>query len=113
MWYLVVSRAIGPEEQRLANHEPHLEWLLEQHRAGRALFSGPTSDRVYGIYVLLAPSLEEARKLAAEDPHHLQGDREMEVFEWEPRRAMRLDGPTIADLEAMATTEGGGSARSA
>jgi uncharacterized protein YciI len=49
MWYLVLSRRVGSEEQRLANHESHLEWLLEQHRAGRVHYSGPTSDRVCGI----------------------------------------------------------------
>lgn len=102
MWYLVFSRGTGREENRLRNHDEHLEWLLAQHRAGRVLFSGPTIDRSCGIYILLADSHSEAERIAAQDPHHLHGDRTMEVIDWEPRRAFKVDGPTIADLEAMA-----------
>ena len=101
MWYLVISRSLRTREERELRHHTHLEWLLEQHRAGRVLFSGPSADLFYGIYVLLATSVDEARRIAAGDPYHLHGDREMEVFEWNPRLAMRLEGPTIADIESM------------
>ena len=84
-----------------------MEWLLAQHRAGRVLFSGPTSDRDCGIYVLLAGSLEEARRLAGEDPYNAQGDRAPEVFEWNVQRAMRLDGPSISDIEGLSRADGG------
>jgi uncharacterized protein YciI len=103
MWYLVLSRRVGSEQETQLHHEIHMEWLLEQHRQGRVLFSGPTSDRSCGIYVLLASSRAAAEEIAAGDPHHVHVDRKMEIFEWEPRRAMRLDGPTISELEAMAT----------
>jgi uncharacterized protein YciI len=106
MWYLVLSRRVGSEQERQLHHEVHMEWLLEQHRLGHVLFSGPTSDRSCGIYVLLASSRAEAEEIAAGDPHHMHGDRKMEIFEWEPRRAMRLDGPTIAELEVMAVGSG-------
>ncbi len=102
MWYLVLSRQISSEEERQERSQAHLDWLLGEHRAGRALFSGRTSDLGYGIYILLAANLDEGRQLAAQDPYHIHGDRRMEVLEWNPQRAMRLDGPTIADFEAMA-----------
>ena len=69
---------------------------------GRLLFSGPTTDGAYGIYVMLATSLDEAKALAARDPHHARGIRQMEVLEWRAHRAFGLDGPTIADVEKMA-----------
>ena len=103
MWYLVLSRALGTQEGRDFHLQPHMDWLLEQHRGGRILVSGPTSDRGTGIYVVLASSLEEARQIAAQDPFHLHGDRALEVFEWNAQRAFRLDGLSIADLESMAT----------
>ncbi len=107
MWYLVLSRSL-PEKEELKqrNYDDHRDWLEEQHRAGRLLFSGPTSDREYGIYVMLASSLDEARTLAGQDPHHARGIRTMEVLEWAPHRAFRMDGTTIADVEGMAKGKG-------
>jgi uncharacterized protein YciI len=103
MWYLVLSRDIGNDEGKRVHRDPHATWLDDQHRAGRMLFSGPTRDLQYGMYILLAPSLDEARALAAQDPYHQEGVRHLEaVLEWDPRRAMRLDGPTVADIEALA-----------
>ena len=106
MWYLVMSRSLPEKEQdKQRNYEDHRQWLDDQHRAGRLMFSGPTTDGRYGVYVMLAANLEEAKALAATDPHHRRGIREMEVLEWRARRAFRLDKPTIADVEALARGE--------
>jgi nicotinamidase-related amidase len=86
-----------------------MDWLLAEHRAGTILFSGPTPDKTYGIYVLAASGLEEARRIAAADPHHIHGDRSMEVLEWDAQRAFRLEGPTIEQVEGMATPSPDGS----
>lgn len=102
MWYIVLSHS-RPEKdsEKERNYEAHRQWLDDQHRAGRLLFSGPTTDGAYGIYVMLAASLDEAKALAATDPHHSAGIRDMEVREWRAHRAFRLNGPTIAELEQM------------
>lgn len=103
MWYVVMSRSLPEkDEDKQRNYEEHRRWLDEQHRAGRLLFSGPTTDGAYGIYVMLAANLEEARAVAAQDPHHARGIRHMEVLEWRAHRAFRLKGPTIAELEKLA-----------
>ncbi|HSF57380.1 MAG TPA: YciI family protein [Candidatus Binatia bacterium] len=103
MWYIILSRSLPEkEESRQANYEEHRQWLDDQHRSGRLLFSGPTADRGYGIYIMLASSQSEAERIAAQDPHHVRGIRTMEVLEWNVHRAFRLNGPTIADLERMA-----------
>lgn len=103
MWYIVLSRSLPEKDQdKQRNYEAHRLWLDDQHRAGRLLFSGPTTDGSYGIYIVLAASLDEAKALAAKDPHHERGIRAMEVLEWRAHRAFRLDGPTIADVEMMA-----------
>jgi uncharacterized protein YciI len=104
MWYIVLSRSLPEKEkEKELNAEEHRLWLEEQHRAGRLLFSGPTADRAYGIYIMLAASLSEAESLAAKDPHHAKGVRTMEVLEWRAHRAFRLEGTTIEDVERMAT----------
>jgi uncharacterized protein YciI len=103
MWYIVLSRAKpGMAENQQTHYDEHRLWLEEQHKAGRLLFSGPTSDGAYGIYVMLAASLDEAKALAAQDSHHRRGIRTMEVLEWDPRRAFRMDKCSIADVESMA-----------
>ena len=103
MWYIVLSRSLPEkEEDKQRNYEEHRQWLDDQHRAGRLLFSGPTTDGAYGVYVMLASSLAEARAIAAQDPHHALGIRQMEVLEWRAHRAFRLSGPTIGDVEEMA-----------
>jgi hypothetical protein len=52
---------------------------------------------------MLASSKSEAERIAGQDPHHLRGIRTMEVLEWNAHRAFRLNGPTIADVEKIAT----------
>ncbi|HLN83956.1 MAG TPA: YciI family protein [Candidatus Binatia bacterium] len=106
MWYLVLSHSLPEKEQdKQNNYEDHRRWLDDQHRAGRLLFSGPTTDGKYGVYVMLARSLDEAKQIAGQDPHHLRGIRKMEVLEWRAHRAFRLNGPTIAETEKMAQSE--------
>ena len=103
MWYLVMSRSLPEkEEDKQRNYEEHRQWLDDQHKAGRLLFSGPTTDGRYGVYVMLAANLDEAKSLAAQDPHHARGIRSMEVLEWRAHRAFNLNGPSIEAIEQMA-----------
>ena len=103
MWYLVMSRSLADKvDDKQRNYEEHRQWLDDQHRAGRLLFSGPTTDGRFGVYVMLAADLDEAKKIAGTDPHHVRGIREMEVLEWRAHRAFRLDGPSIAEVENIA-----------
>ncbi|TMA61705.1 MAG: hypothetical protein E6J73_11385 [Deltaproteobacteria bacterium] len=106
MWYIVMSRSLPEkDEDKQRNYEEHRHWLDDQHRAGRLLFSGPTTDGRYGVYVMLAADLDEAKSIAAQDPHHVRGIRAMEVLEWRAHRAFRLDGPSIAEVEKIAKAE--------
>lgn len=103
MWYLVMSRSLPEREaDKQKNYQEHRQWLDDQHKAGRLLFSGPTTDGGYGVYVMLAANLDEAKAVAATDPHHARGIRTMEVLEWRAHRAFRLDGLSIADVEKFA-----------
>ena len=106
MWYIVMSRSLPEkDEDKQRNYEEHRQWLDDQHRAGRLLFSGPTTDGRYGVYVMLAADLDEAKSIAAQDPHHVRGIRAMEVLVWRAHRAFRLDGPSIAEVEKIAKAE--------
>ncbi|HEX9443518.1 MAG TPA: YciI family protein [Candidatus Binatia bacterium] len=103
MWYIVLSRSLpGKDKEKEQSVEAHRKWLDDQHRAGRLLFSGPTTDSLYGIYVMLAENKNAAERLAATDPHHANGARKFEALEWRAHRSFRLDGPSIEDVERMA-----------
>jgi uncharacterized protein YciI len=50
MWYIVLSRSLpGTEENKQTHYEEHRQWLEEQHKAGRMLFSviGAQEPRSY------------------------------------------------------------------
>jgi len=49
--------------------------------------------------------LDDAKSIAAQDPHHILGIRAMEVLEWRAHRAFRLDGPSIAEVVKIAKAE--------
>src|SRR3972149_4903850 len=69
MWYLILRKAIKPREEWTVTLDQHMVWMKRQHEAGKILFSGPTPDRKLGIYVIRAPSREEAERIAASDPY--------------------------------------------
>jgi uncharacterized protein YciI len=102
MWYLVVSRALNSSEEHAARIQPHIDWLEAHHRAGRVLASGPTADLRCGIFIVLGASRAEVEALVAADPFHVHGDRVAEIYEWNVLRAMRLAGPSVAEIEALA-----------
>ena len=67
MWYVVMSKSIGPRELIRGREHENLDWMKENHNAGRVLFSGPTTEGV-GIWVLRADSKDEASQLAQGHP---------------------------------------------
>jgi uncharacterized protein YciI len=69
MWYLVMRRAVKPREEWTVNLDQHLVWMKQQHDSGHILFSGPTADRKFGIYVIKAGSKPQAEEIAASNPY--------------------------------------------
>jgi uncharacterized protein YciI len=72
--------------------------MKQQHDAGKILFSGPSSDRKYGIYVIRASSKDEAAKIAASDPYTAAGFTSFELLEWEVHQIMGAGNFTAAGL---------------
>lgn len=84
--WLVLVRPCGPREQiarLLDRHIAHEEDLVA---AGTALasgpFLGPAGPTGEGAAVLVAPSREDAERLAGEDPLVAAGLRTAQVHEW-------------------------------
>lgn len=100
-WYLVISRSAVPDGERRRHHQAHLTWLEEGHADGTILFSGPTTDRQLGIYVMQADNLGTARRRASQDPYHREGVRTFDVFEWDVQRTTSDHRPGSRDAAAQ------------
>jgi uncharacterized protein YciI len=98
MWYLVLRRSVKPREEWTVSLDQHLAWMKQQHEAGTILFSGPTTDRKYGIYVVKAGSKEDAEKIAAADPYTAAGFCAFEVLEWEVHQILGAGSFTATEM---------------
>jgi uncharacterized protein YciI len=98
MWYLVLRQPTKPREQWTVSLDQHLIWMKQQHRSGKILFSGPTSDRKYGVYVIRAESKQEAEQIAASDPYTAAGFCAFELLEWEVHQIMGVGPFTSAEM---------------
>jgi len=98
MWYLILRKPVRPREEWTVSLDQHLAWMKQQHEAGRILFSGPTSDRKLGIYVIRAGSRAEAGKIAAGDPYTAAGCCAFDLFEWEVHQFLGIGPFSAAEM---------------
>lgn len=88
MWYVVMSKSIGPREAIRGREHENLDWMKQQHAAGNVLFSGPTTEGV-GIWVVRAESRDEAAALVQTHPWVTGGLRDVsEMYEWNVQQAL-------------------------
>jgi uncharacterized protein YciI len=95
VYYITLRRAVVPREQRRTPLDTHLQWMREQHNAGKILLSGPSPDRTLGIYLIRADTRSEAEKIASGDPYTVAGETTFELIEWEIHQALGV-GPFTA-----------------
>ena len=100
MWYLVMRSPVKPREQWTVNLDQHLAWMKQQHDNGSILFSGPTPDRKFGIYVIKARSKAQAEEIASSDPYTEAGFCAYELYEWDVHQIMGVGPFTAAALRA-------------
>lgn len=98
MWYIALRQATKPRAEWTVSLDQHLVWMKQQHDAGKILFSGPTADRKYGIYVIRADSKDEASRIAASDPYTAAGFCSFDLLEWEVHQIMGAGNFTAAGL---------------
>nr|NUR36793.1 hypothetical protein [Sphingomonas sp.] len=62
--------------------DAHYGFLGELRERGVLEQAGPFTDKSGGAYVVLAGSLDEARRIAEQDPLHLHDCSAVTVHEW-------------------------------
>ncbi len=86
--FIVESAAAAPPEKMQEILPRHLAYQKEVEAAGKLFLAGPVSDAAGenmsggGMIVYRASSIEEARKIAEDDPMHKEGGREFTVRAW-------------------------------
>jgi len=100
MWYLAMRRALKPRQEWTVTLDEHLGWMKRQHEAGTILFSGPTPDRKFGIYVIRAANKADAERIAASDPYTAAGFCAFDLYEWEVHQIMGAGPFSAAELQA-------------
>ncbi|MEA2170367.1 MAG: hypothetical protein QOF76_3667 [Solirubrobacteraceae bacterium] len=87
--YVCISRGGAPHPSPgIETILEHLEWAIEQEKAGRIFAMGPFKTELNsmqgdGLLIIRADSLEEAKAIFMQDPIHRDGYRTPEVYGWE------------------------------
>jgi uncharacterized protein YciI len=66
-----------------AVRDAHYSFLDELRSRGLLEQAGPFTDGTGGAYVLAANNLDEARRVAEQDPLHLRDCSAVTVYEWD------------------------------
>lgn len=83
--YLVLTQLLTTPEEASKHREGHIKHLASLKEKGKLEFGYRYTDGKGGFYVLNAPNIEEARKLADDDPYHSNKVREYTIAEAERR----------------------------
>ena len=80
-YYAAILHMLDPSKNKevLPRHIEYLERLDEQ---GRIFGRGPFTDGSGGMVIYIADSMEEAARMAEDDPHVLERVRRLELKEW-------------------------------
>ena len=72
---LVILGFDGPDGQarRKIHRAAHLAGLEPLHRAGKVVLAGPFTDQAGSLIIIEADSLEDAKRIAQEDPYTIHG----------------------------------------
>jgi uncharacterized protein len=79
--FVAVQQTTSPEKMQEALPR-HLEFLKKTRDQGNMWVTGPFTDGSGGMTIYQADSLEEATRLANEDPFVKEGVARIEIHEW-------------------------------
>ncbi|GMT48534.1 MAG: hypothetical protein IEMM0008_0073 [bacterium] len=73
LFVIIATDADDSVEKRPLYREEHIKRLERLNEEGKLLLAGPFTDVSGSLIIIDAPSLEEARKFAMNDPFYLNG----------------------------------------
>ena len=87
-WYLATRRMTQPPASWNDLLPAHLAWLKDRHDEGSIILSGPSDDASPGIYVMRAPDLDNATRIARSDPLLCSSGATVQVISWQVHQIM-------------------------
>ena len=82
MKYFAAFLMMKDTEKNATYHSQHIDFLTQNEKAGKIFARGRFNDNSGGMIIYIAPSFEEAEKLAQSDPLVVNGARTLEMHEW-------------------------------
>jgi uncharacterized protein len=82
MKYFAAIQSIRDLEKMEATKKEHVEFLEQMATAGKIALRGRFIDGTGGLTIFKAETLEEAQRMAEDDPYVRSGARKLELHEW-------------------------------
>jgi uncharacterized protein len=82
MKYFAALLRMKDLEKNASFRQQHMDFLLQKESEGNIFARGRFADGG-GLVIYIAPSYEEAARIAESDPYVTSGARTLELFEWE------------------------------
>ncbi len=82
MKYFAALLRMKDLEKNASFRQQHLDFLTQKDADGSIFARGRFTDGG-GLVIYIAPSFEEAERMAKSDPYVTSGARILELFEWE------------------------------
>ena len=89
MKYFAAFLKMKDLEKNTEYRQQHIDFLQQNEKAGKIFARGRFADSKGGLVIYVAPSLEEAVKIAESDPYFTSGARTLEVFEWDMKVTLK------------------------
>ncbi|QYR19508.1 YciI family protein [Paenibacillus sp. sptzw28] len=84
--YIVLLSYIKPLEEIEALLSVHVQFLDEQYKQKKFIFSGPRNPRIGGVIVANIQSKDELNAILQKDPFHMQKAADYEIIEFTPTK---------------------------
>ena len=84
-YFAAILKMKDPEKNQQYRPQ-HMDFLLQQEKAGRIFARGRFAEGKGGLAIYMAESIDEARKIAESDPYVVLGARTLELYEWDMKR---------------------------
>ena len=81
-YFAAILKMKDPEKNQQYRPQ-HMDFLLQQEKAGRIFARGRFAEGKGGLAIYMAESIDEARKIAESDPYVVLGARTLELYEWD------------------------------
>ncbi len=83
MKYFAALLNMKDPEKNAKYRQEHVDFLLQKEKEGKIFARGRFTDNTGGLVVYVAPSLEDAERIAKSDPYVASGARTLELHEWD------------------------------